>query len=321
MTCFGSIESGSARICSIAFSVIVPGTLVTEDRDAADGADVDGAAVDVRRDDAGAAGDVQRVAGDQARDSDRAVRLGEVLDHRQDANVELARRHVAAPGRVDRHAGVVQHLLLQSVARGLEAVQDRREPQRLDVGGERHLAVARLDLERRHGGRRGESLCLGRLRQACAAAGDPGELEVTEQRDTGGLGLRMCTRRGDRIDERGGRAVGPDHEPGAREYDGRERTGEREPGRPGQARGVRRDRSLRQFDRNRLGWVPHERVRLGGAATDRPADHVGADEEDMARTGRQSRRLRRNSHTRLIDTCRVDPSPERGMRPRVPDCD
>ena len=90
-------------------------------------------AVDMGGNDSRAAMHVERVAGDETGDAHRAVRLGEILDDREDADVEPARAHVAAarPDRCSR-AESLSSCCWRLVARGVEPGQDGPRAERLD---------------------------------------------------------------------------------------------------------------------------------------------------------------------------------------------
>ena len=201
---------------------------MVEDRGAVDGADVHGAAVDVGGDDSRAAGDVERMAADQAGDADLAVCLREVLDDREDARVDPAGADVATAGRVNRHAGVGEDPLLEILLRRVQSAEDRLRAQGLDVGREGGGTVARLHEHRERLRPR-----LRRRLDADAAGGDAGELEVAEEVKVGRLGLL----RSERVllhghvgrDERRPGVVGAGGKAGGGDDERRGHAGERQP--------------------------------------------------------------------------------------------
>jgi hypothetical protein len=100
---------------------------------------VHGVAVDVRRDDSRAG--VLAMPAEEARHGHLAERLGEVADHDDRADVDLALLEVVPARRVDLGALVVEQLLRQPRLRGLEPVDEPVEPDDTVVARERHGAV------------------------------------------------------------------------------------------------------------------------------------------------------------------------------------
>ena len=123
MTCLGCISAGSSKTLRTACSVTLPGCWCPKIDGVAENRDVGREAVDVRRDDARSR--VQAMAADQARDGHLAMRLCEVGDQDEDADVDAAGLDVGAPARIDRDPAVVQDPLREGRLCPVEALDER----------------------------------------------------------------------------------------------------------------------------------------------------------------------------------------------------